>query len=213
MGAGYSPREGSKMYQLYYLPGACSLATQILLRELGQPVSVIHRDTVENYMAINPTNSVPALMDGDQTLTEGVAIILYLLGKHQNTLMPVAPDLKQQALTNLLFANATMHPAYGRLFFLANTMEDSAERRHAMQAAAKAISDLWQVVEDKLAGQPFLGGDSWSVADLLLTVYSRWGGVFDVDIEIGSKAQAMIDRVLAMPTFQAALLAEEKAAV
>jgi glutathione S-transferase len=198
------------MYTLYYLPGACSLATQVVLHELGQDVDIIHKQQVSDFNAINPTGMVPVLIDNGKALTEGAAVMLYLLNKHQNTLLPVTGAARDQAIQDIMFANATMHPAYGRLFFIDQKISDEKVKQAVFEAAAQAIAGLWQVVELRLATQKFLGGAKPSAADIMLTVYSRWSAHFPVAISLGSKTQKMVDAVLAMPNFQRALAAEEK---
>ena len=197
------------MYTLYYLPGACSLATQVVLHELDQAVEIIDKQKVENFSAINPVGTVPVLVDNNITLREGAAVLLYLLNKHKNTMLPESGNERDQAIQDLMFANATMHPTYGRLFFIAQNIIDEGTKKSAFEAAEEAINVLWQVVEQQLENQDFLGGDHASAADIMLTVYSRWGGSFPVDIKLGAKAQSMVDAVLLMPSFVRALAAEE----
>jgi glutathione S-transferase len=211
------------MYTLYYSPSACSLATQVVLHELGQAVEIKNVQQLENFKSINPVGAVPVLLDvdkgyTDKALTEGAAIILYLLNKHENTLLPATGHARQQGIENMMFANATMHPSYGRLFFIAQhisdeSLHDKKIRQAAFDTAAKSINYLWQVVEQKLALQPnneiFLGGAKPSAADILLAVYSRWGASFPVEITLGPKVQKMLAAVLALPSFKKALAAEQ----
>lgn len=211
------------MYTLYYSPGACSLATQVVLHELGQTVEIKDVQQLENFKAINPVGAVPVLLDDDKgytdkALTEGAAIILYLLNKHENTLLPATGHAHQQGIENLMFANATMHPSYGRLFFIAQhisdeSIHDKKIKQAAFDTAAESINYLWQVVEQKLAiqaqGEIFLGGEKPSAADILLAVYSRWGASFPVEITLGPKVQKMLTAVLALPSFKKALAAEQ----
>jgi len=201
------------MYKLYFSPGACSLAVQVLLRELGLPFELINKATVTDYQQINAVGAVPALDIDGTVLTEGAAIMLYLLDKHANDLLPAEALVRQQAIENLMFANATVHPAYSKLFFLSNQLADSAVKQQALQAAAERISKLWQLIENKLQTQPYLGGQHYSVADILLTVYAGWGRFFSVAIHIGPRSQAMINRISALPSYQAAVAAEQQAAI
>lgn len=187
------------MYTLYYSQGACSVATQVVLRELGQDVKIIDVKKDDSFKAVNPVGAVPVLIDGDKTLTEGAAIMLHILNKHHSSLFP--KNDRQQATQDIMFANATMHPAYGRLFFLAQNISDEKVKQEALNAAAESINELWQVVENKLASTSFLGGDSPSAADIMLAVYSRWGTYFPVDIVIGDKTTKMLNAVQAMPNF------------
>tara|TARA_R100001377_G_scaffold56832_1_gene33848 strand:- start:1073 stop:1684 length:612 start_codon:yes stop_codon:yes gene_type:complete len=189
------------MYTLYYSKGACSAATQVVLRELGQEVTIIDVQQLNNFKTINPVGAVPVLVDGDKTLTEGAAIMLYILNKHSSTLFPVNESDRQQAIQDIMFANASMHPAYSKLFFLAQHVNDEKVKQEALNSAAKAINQLWQVVENKLTSNKFLGGDRPSAADIMLTVYSRWGDYFPVDIIISEKTTNMLNAIQSMPSF------------
>ena len=72
--------------KLFLKPGACSLASHIVLEELGRPYETEAVDLAKkvtasgaDFWAINPKGYVPALLldDGD-LLTEGPAILQYL---------------------------------------------------------------------------------------------------------------------------------------
>lgn len=197
------------MYKLYYLPGACSLATQTVLRELDQSVELVDIQQLSNFTDINPVGSVPVLIDGASTLREGAAILLHLLNKHENHLLPASGASREQAIEDILFANATMHPAYGRLFFIAQHMTDEDAKEAAFAAAAGVINTLWQVVEQQLAGRDFLGGERVSAADIMLAVFSRWDANQPVTIVRGSNTTRMLEAVLAMPSFQDSVAAEQ----
>ena len=197
------------MYTLYYSQGACSVATQVVLRELGQEVKIVDVQKLDNFKAINPVGSVPALVDGDRTMTEGAAIMLYILNKHKSTLYPDSENDRKQATQDIMFANATMHPAYGRLFFLAQNISDEKVKLEAFNKAAESINDLWQVVENQLSNKSFLGGDNPSAADIMLTVYSRWGAYFPVDIVFGEKTSRMLNKIQGMSSFKATDEAEQ----
>ena len=198
------------MYTLYYLPGACSLATQVVLRELDQSVEIIDKQQVAIFNDINPAGMVPVLIDNEKTLIEGASVMLYLLNKHPNNMLPVTDGpAHEQAVQEIMFANATMHPAYGRLFFIAENIDDQKAKQASFDAAAKAITGLWQLVEQKLVEQPFLGGEHPSAADIMLAVYSRWGSNFPVDISVGVRTQAMLDAVISMPSFIQSIAAEK----
>ncbi len=198
------------MYTLYYLPGACSLATQVVLHELDQAVEIIDKQQVDDFTAINPVGTVPVLVDNGNTRREGAAVILYLLNKHQSTMLPAIGAARDIAIQDIMFANATMHPAYSRLFFIAQNISDEQAKQSAFEAAAQAINSLWQVVEQQLENQAFLGGEQPSAADIMLAVYSRWGASFPVDILLGHSTQKMLGAVQSMPNFQRALAAEQR---
>ena len=73
------------MYKLYSIPGTCSTGIVALLKKLGQPAEIIHRDDVPDYaIRINAANQVPILDDNGMLIREGAAIVLYLLEKHDS---------------------------------------------------------------------------------------------------------------------------------
>jgi glutathione S-transferase len=197
------------MYRLYFLPGACSLAMHTLLLELEQPVELINKNAVSDFAAINPLGAVPVLVDGSTVLREGAALMLYLLEKHANNWLPASGLPRARAIENIMFANATVHPAYSKLFFLKGSITDEAARAEGFQAVVASLNKLWRLVDSQLAEQPYLGGNSPSPADLLLTVYAGWNAYFPLPIELGSNVARMIAAVRARPAFQRALAAEQ----
>lgn len=197
------------MYTLYYSPGTCSLATQIILREIGAEFTLKNKKDVADFSSVSKVGAVPVLHTGSRYLREGAAIILYLLEHHKNNLLPTEGDARTQAIQNLLFANATIHPAYSRLFFLGRVVNDEAQKIELMKAVAQNLESLWEVVDEELGDKPFLGGKNISPADILLAVYSAWGKFFPVDINIPEKVQAMLNKVKQMPTYQAAVNSEK----
>src|SRR5690606_28966645 len=76
----------STYVKLYYMPGACPLATHITLEWIGQPyeIQAVPREDLKKpeFLALNPVGSVPVLTDGDLVLTQSVAILEYLAEKH-----------------------------------------------------------------------------------------------------------------------------------
>ncbi|ESP90819.1 glutathione S-transferase family protein [Pseudoalteromonas luteoviolacea] len=201
------------MYTLYFMPGACSLAVQVVLRELEQEFTLINKLHTDNFTAINPLGNVPALVMQDKVLTEGAAIMLHLIQSHPSDFWSSDPNKQQQIIEDLMLANATMHPAYGRLFFATHNIESVGERERSLIKAAEQINLIWQTVGMRLESRahlgPFLGGQQPSVADIFLTVYASWGEHFFVDIHIPDNVQQVLDKVRERDSFKAAVSAEQ----
>ncbi len=204
------------MYTLYGMTGSCSMAVHAVLNELNQPVNVVDVRVPEGqprpaeFLTINPRGNVPVLIDGDLTMREGGAIICYLLDKHNSPMLPKAGAARATALEWLAFANATMHPAYSRVFFILANIKDETGKEQAMAAALKSINKLWTDVDGELAKTPFICGDNYSAADILLSVIANWGqGSFASKITFGDNCKRMFKAIAALPSFQKAL-ADEK---
>ena len=70
--------------KLYFAPRTRAVRARWLLEELGVPYELIKLDlarqenTTPAYLAVHPLGEVPALVDGDVTLLESLAICLHL---------------------------------------------------------------------------------------------------------------------------------------
>ena len=197
------------MYTLYYVPQACSLATQTVLRELGQDVRLVNKNDHHDFKSINPVGTVPVIDDGKQIIKEGAAVMLHILKQHPNPLFPKDEMGQIQAIQNIMFANATMHPAYSKLFFIAQNIHDESAKREAFNAATTSINNLWQVVESELATKEVAGNDNITAAEIMLSVYATWGQYFPVVLIFGERTSKMITAVQSMPSFKKAVQAEQ----
>ncbi len=194
------------MYQLYTIPGSCSMAIHVLLNHYGQKVEIIHREDVPNYTDLVPTNQVPALRDGDSLLVEGAAIALHLIERHGE--IPAGEE--QPFMRWLMFNYATLHPAYSKAI-TANGLMPAGEPKDAlMTQLAERISGLWAIVETQIADRDHMVGNEASIIDYLLAVYSNWGNLFpDYPVQIGPRTLAHIHRISQLPEFALAVEREQ----
>lgn len=198
--------------KLYYAPGACSLASHIVLRELGLPFEAVQVDirakktkTGEDYAALNPKGYVPLLrLDDGSLLGEGPAILQYLADrKPEAKLAPANGTLDRYRLQEwLAYINSEVHKTYGGFFNPAATPEQK-------EALKPVLARRLAYVEQHLAKHDWLVGDSFSVADAYLYVVVNWSGYVGVDLSPFPKLQAFQARVAQRPAVQAAQAAEK----
>lgn len=195
------------MYTVYTIPGSCSAGIVVLLEKLQLEYTAVKREDVPNYSEIVPTNQVPALKTADgQIITEGAAIVLYLLEKHNSPMLPKDLSEKAEFLRWLMFDYATLHPAYSKMFavFYRLSLSDN-DKNDALKVLAKATAGLWKILDTELEKKKFITGDHPTIVDYLATVYSSWGKNFQgIDIPLGSNVKRLIAEVSALPEFQAA---------
>ena len=198
------------MYKLYSIPGTCSTGITTLLKKLGQPVKIIHRDNVPDYTTrVNAANQVPILDDNGILIREGAAIALYLLEKHDSPWLKVDLAEKTDFQQWLMFNYATLHPAYSKIFTVANTMDESDAKAKLLQQLADKVSDTWKILNERLAGRHFVVGNEATIIDYLVTIYSSWNHGFpQLKITLGKNVERLVDNVSALPEFQAAYAAE-----
>ena len=164
--------------KLYYKPGACSLASHIVLREVGDDFELERVDTDTqktetgaDFKQINPKGYVPVLRLGNgQVLTEGVAILQYIADQHpEAALAPKFGTLERARLQeHLNFVSSELHKAFGP-FFSASASDQ------AKQTAKANVEQKMAHFETLLSdGRKYLLGDSFSVADAYLFVVASW---------------------------------------
>ena len=193
------------MYTLYTIPGSCSSGITVLFEKLQLEYTPIKREDVSDYSAIVPTNQVPALKTPEgQIITEGAAIVLYILEKHKSSMLPADLAQKAEFLRWLMFDYATLHPAYGRMFAINRAKMEEQEKISVLKQLAAYVSSLWAILNKQLEKHTFITGDQPTVADYLATIYSSWGKNFpDIDITLGNNVQRLVDQVSALPEFKA----------
>jgi glutathione S-transferase len=199
-------------YQLYYAPGACSLAPHIVLRELGEDFSLVKVSTKthkteddQDFYAINPKGYVPALrLPNNEILTEGAAITQYLAdAKANTTLLPRAGSIERARVVEwLVFINSEVHKTFSPMFNPATTDDQK-------KAIKEKLATRFAFVETALAdGRSYLTGESFTVADAYLFTVANWSNFTGIDLGPWPKLKAYQARVQARPHTQAAMKAE-----
>src|SRR4030067_450633 len=171
--------------KLYYVPGVCSLASHIALREAGLDFELDKMDretrrtaSGENYLEANPKGSVPALPpDNGEVLTEGAVILQYIADQSPSSgLAPAAGSMERYRLMEWLNYIATeVHKQYSPLF---NPKLPPEWRENQLGVLAKRFDYLTQ----RLTGRPYLIGERFTVVDAYLFVVLRWSARLKIDV-------------------------------
>ncbi|NGQ92012.1 glutathione transferase GstA [Rhodobacter sp. HX-7-19] len=196
--------------KLYFSPGACSLASHIVLAESGAEFSIERADirakTTESgadFAAISPRGAVPVLVLADgEVLTEGVAIMQYVADSVTPGRLPAPGTLARARLQEALnFISTEVHKTYSPFF---RGLEGAA--RDAQMALLESRLAL---VEARLGdGRAFLLGEDFTPADAYLFTVTNWSKGIGHDLSAFPKLEALRARVAARPAVQAAMKAE-----
>lgn len=199
--------------KLYTMPGACSTACHISLHWSGAPfaVQVLARDELKSdaYLAINPSGSVPTLVDGDFVLTQNAAIVGYIADLHLAAGLAGDGSARQRAEATrwLAFCNADVHPAFHPLFGPARFIADEAQFDALKAAARTRLRGLYERADRQLADREWIAGFR-SYADPYLYITLRWAAKTGVDLTGLDHLAAFVRRMESDAGVQAALKAE-----
>lgn len=196
--------------KLYYMTAACSLASNIALREAGVPFELVKVDRHSkraadglDYLQVNPKGYVPALtLDGGETLTENVAILCYIadLAPAARLAPPAGTFARYRLLEWLGFINSELHKGFSPLF----RQEASEEvKQYALGNLEKRLEQLQRL----LGARPFLM-EGFTVADAYLFVVLSWGQYVKLDLARWPELERYYGQVRTRPQVMQALKSE-----
>lgn len=201
--------------KLYYMPGACSLASHIVLHWLGRPHDTqrLSREELKQpaYLKINPQGAVPALqLDDGTVLTQNVSVLEYLAEQDAGKALLGDGSSAQRAETRrwLGVVNADLHKAFKPIFGAEKMVKDPASQEELRQGAIGTIVDIYGLIDKRLEGRSYLVGEKPTVADAYLYVVTRWTRAKKIDLSRFANVAAFFERMDKDPAVIAALQAE-----
>ena len=184
--------------KLYYLTGACSLASSIALREAGLAFELVKVDrrtkrTADglDFNEVNPKGYVPALrLDDGAVLTENVTVLQYIADRNPSAkLAPPAGTMERYRLMEWLsFINSEVHKQFTPLF----RQEAPEETR---QYARKNLAVRLGYLQRTIGSRNFVMGEQYTVADPYLYTVLGWGAHVDVDLGQWPELKRYVERI------------------
>ncbi|MEH6405620.1 MAG: glutathione transferase GstA [Sneathiella sp.] len=198
--------------RLFYKPGACSLASHIVLQEVGVTFSVDEVDTQagrtksgRDFKQLNPKGYVPVLeLETGEVITEGAAILQYIADQHPDTqLVPAVGTIaRARAQEHLNYTSSELHKAFGPLF--SNNATD-AQKAGARENVAQKIDYMATLLKD---GDEYLVENKFTVVDAYVFVVLNWANFTGIDLNKWPNIAAYVARISVRPSTKEAMLAE-----
>jgi len=199
--------------KLFYAPGACSFVPHAALELAGadfEPALVkLHKGEhrTPDYLALNPRGQVPVLVDGDQVITQIVAIGLHLDARFpQAGLLPASGAARTRALQTFAWMNNTVHPTFTHVFmpqkFTADAAAQQAVKAHAVAAYRELLGEIEALAA---AAGPWLGGEHPGLLDAYALTLLRWGGFAGIDPNTLPATWGLAQRFAALPAVARAI--------
>jgi glutathione S-transferase len=165
---------------LYHAAPSRSSIVHWMLEELGEPYDIrllsLKRgdNRASDYLAVNPMGKVPALCHGDVVITEAAAICAYLADEFPQRRLNVAVGDPRRGvyLKWLFFGPSCLEPA---------ALDRAFPRKEDAPRPALGYGDydtVLDVVANAVGQGPYLMGEHFTAADVVIGSGLRWGMAF-----------------------------------
>ena len=167
---------------LYHAAPSRSSIVRWMLDELGEPYD-LHvlslakgEQHAPEYLAINPMGKVPALRHGEIVVSEAAAICAYLADEFPQARLnvPVGDPRRGAYFKWLFFSPSCIEPAITDRAF---PRQEQPRRGTLGYGDFDTVMD---VVAEGVAAGPYLIGEQFTAADVVLGSTLRWGMMFDL---------------------------------
>jgi GST-like protein len=204
------------MIKFYYHPSPNPAKVALFLEESGLEYEVVPVDTRKGeqhkpeFLAINPNGKTPAIVDGDATVFDSNAILLYLAEKTGKFLPGNTPAERGQLLSWLMFVATGVGPYSGQAVHFKHHAPEQipyAQNRYLYEAQRH-----WGIIDAQLAKHHYMLGNTYTIVDMAV-----WGWAGAVPFILGDTAweklphlKRLFDEVSARPAAERARALKEK---
>lgn len=199
--------------KLYYFPGACALASHIVLEWTSGPYETVKLDRAAlkapEFLQLNPNGAVPLLVDGDFVLSQNAAILFYLAECYpQARLLGDTPRQRAEVMRWFGLLNSDVHPAFKPIFAPQRYLPDESQAGAIADAARGQVRTYLDQLNTRMQGRDWLV-DARSIADPYLLVMVRWALKLKLGLDSFGNLVRFRERMLADAGVRAAITAEE----
>jgi len=204
------------MIKFYYSGAPNPMKVALCLEEMGLSYEPIPIDTRKGeqhkpeYLAINPNAKVPAIVDGEATVFDSNAILLYLAEKTGKFLAGKGDKARGELLSWLFFVASGVGPFAGQSVHFRQYAPEKIP--YALNRYAYEAQRHFGILDARLAKNKYLLGDIYSIVDM-----AAWGWARLIPTALGEQAWAkfpslkrMVDEISARPAAQRAVALREK---
>ncbi|MGE0621074.1 MAG: glutathione S-transferase family protein [Pseudomonadales bacterium] len=202
--------------KLYHVPGSCSRASHIALREAGADFDLVPVDFARAeqrsaaYRTINPKGRVPVLQTDRGLLTETPAILAWIAQTFPDArLAPLTDPFEFARMQSFnAYLCATVHVAHAHSRRGERWADDPAAIAEMKRKAPEVMDACFRLMDTDMVAGPWVLGDPYSVADPYLFTLTQWLPAHGLDAASYPRIHAHHEQMLARPAVQAAIDAE-----
>ena len=193
------------MIQFFYNTAPNPTKVALCLEEMGLPYAPMPVDTRKGeqhtpaFLAINPNAKVPAIVDGDATVFDSSAILLYLAEKTGQFLPANTPAARGSMYSWMMFVGTGIGPYSGQAVHFNHYAPDKlpyAINRYGFEARRH-----YGILDARLAQHRYMLGDTYTIVDM-----NVWGWARIASFVVGEEAwsqfpnvRRLVDEISARP--------------
>ncbi len=165
------------MIRFYYSLAPNPMKVALFLEEAGVAYEPIPVDTrkgeqhVAAFTALNPNAKVPVIVDGDATVFDSNAILLYLAEKTGRFLPAEGDKARGEMLSWLMFIASGIGPYGGQSVHFKHHAPEPI--RYAVDRYDFEAWRHWKLVDARLADRDWLLGDDYTLVDMAMWGWAR----------------------------------------
>ncbi len=197
------------MLKIYHSQGARSLRVLWLCEEMGVPYETAEASFFkpsDEFKTVNPLRTVPAMQDGDVSMIESVAMMIYIIAKHGPTDLEVKPSEPGYAdyLQYLMFGEAGL-AVYGNPLVATRFLAPAEQKENYTAGYLKsAILKRLEFVGQRLNGKPYVAADRFTAADISVAYIATGAKFAGIEDEIPAPVKSYIENLWQRPAYQRA---------
>lgn len=165
------------MIKFYFSLAPNPMKVALLLEELGEPYEPIPVDTrrgqqhTPEYLAVNPNAKVPAIIDGDATVFDSNAILLYLADKTDRFLPGGGLAGRGALLSWMMFVASGIGPYSGQAVHFRQYCPEP--NPYALNRYDFEAERHWKIVDVRLGQGRYMLGETYTIVDMAVWGWAR----------------------------------------
>jgi GSH-dependent disulfide-bond oxidoreductase len=204
------------MLKFYYNGSPNPTKVALFLEEAGLAYEPIPIDTRKGdqfkgeFLSLNPNGKVPAIVDGDVTVFDSNAILLYLAEKTGKFLPAGTEKARGELLSWLMFVATGVGPFSGQAVHFRHFAPEPVP--YAANRYSFEVERHYGILDQRLAKQRYMLGETYTIVDMNVWGWTRLGPFVlgEEGAQRFANLKRLIDEISARPAAKRAVALKDR---
>jgi glutathione S-transferase len=155
-----------------------------------------------DFLKINPMGKVPALVDGDVTLFESMAINYYIADTYKKDLLGNTPAERGLAMQWSFWASSELQDPIIQIFIQKVFMPEDIRDNNLIENNLKKLPELLKILDSSLAGKKYIVGDQFTIGDINTASVVSICPMIGIDLGTYSNIKGWLGAISDRPAYQ-----------